>query len=298
MMKGNGAVVLLILFLRSALSAQEHSINYLNCPPPPADSLVVFAKGIVSLDHRWEEKICFTRDGKEVFFGINDDGGVNYFKPRLMHATYRNNKWSTPDTAAFPKDRFVGWPVLNLKGTILFMEEVVGKTDKGVRGQVVFSRKINGHWSEIESVAPAVEAREGFGLGQITDDSTFYFYDRYDRIAYFSRIVKGEHTTPVPLPCRINPAVEFFVSPGNDYIIFKPLDWSNQFHIGFHEGENEWSMPVPFSAFFTKKKGWDGSDGYGPYISPDGKYLFIGHLGDIYWVKTDFIEVLKEKTYE
>ena len=72
----------------------------------------------------------------------------------------------------------------------------------------------------------------------------------------------------------INPAVEFFVSPDNDYILFIPIHWANHLHISYREGENEWSLPIPLSIYFKKNKGWNGEGG-GPYVSPDGKYFFF-----------------------
>ena len=59
----------------------------------------------------------------------------------------------------------------------------------------------------------------------------------------------------------INPAVEFFVSPDNDYILFIPIHWANHLHISYREGDNEWSLPIPLSIYFKKNKGWNGEGG-------------------------------------
>lgn len=284
--------------LPTFLNAQQsNEINYFNSPPPPADSVVVFARDIVSLKDRWEEKICFTSDGKEAFFGRHHDAdpNKNYFRPRVMHSTYLNNKWSVPDTASFSRKTIVGYPLLSLNGTLLLMEQPIKHKKNGATGRIVFSKKENGKWLELDSIIPNVASKQGFGLAQITNDSTFYFHDRFDRIAYSSKIVNGKYSKPKPLPYRINPIVEFFVSPSNDYIIFEPINWSNQLHISFRNSKNKWSMPLPLSKYFEEKKGWN-CKGISPYVSPDGKYFFFGKNGDIYWVKTNFIESLRKRS--
>lgn len=152
-----------ILFITSVQAQQHSDINYLNLNPPPVDSVVVFARGIVSINGRWEEKTCFTPDGRDMFFGVNGDGGNSYFQPLVMKSVYDNKSWS------------------------------------------------------------------------------------------------------------------------------------NQFHISFKNREGRWSMPIPFSNYFKKKKGWDGRNSCEPYVSPDNKYFFFCRWGDIYSVKADFIEVLRRE---
>ncbi len=287
-------IVCFSIYTINGLNAQEkYTINYFESVSPPSDSAVVFAKGMISTkDHR-EEKISFTSDGKECFFGRHHDAGDNYFKPRVRHSKYQNKRWSEPDTAIFSKKRIVGYPVLNGKGTLLLMEQPINPTPKGVTGRIVFSKKEKQGWSKIDSIIPEVKAQEGFGLAQMTNDSVLYFHDRFHRIAYCTKMSKGKYKAPQKLPYRINPCVEFFVSPENDYIIFKPINWQNQFHISFRNKNMKWSMPLPFNKYFKKHK----LDGYGPYVSPDKKYFFFGKAGDIYWVKTDFIAELRKQAF-
>ena len=71
------SIVLLEWVLPAGIQAEPSAINYFDSPPP-SDRPVVFAKGVVSIENRWEEKICFTADGKEAFFGIHPDPN-NYF---------------------------------------------------------------------------------------------------------------------------------------------------------------------------------------------------------------------------
>ncbi len=291
-------VLTIYLFLTAGVNAQQDpQINYFNCTPPPSDSVVIFAKAVVSKEGTWEEKMNFLPDGKEVIFARHYDSTDNYFRPNIMHSEYTNGTWTASEKITFGANRTIGWPVLGLNGTMLFMEEVTGETKNGVTARIVYSKKQNGKWTEPVPITPEIEAKEGCGLAQMTDDSTLYFYSRYERVVYSSKSVNGKLSPPQMLPSMINPAVEFFVSPKNDYIIFLPLNWSNQFHISFHKGENQWTTPQPFSDYFESKKGWD-CKGYGPSVSPDGKYFFFGHHGDMYWVTTDFINYFRKKEME
>lgn len=285
----------------TALSANAQNINeidYLDMVPPPSDSAVLFAKDLVSQKDRWDEKITFSADGKEVFWGIHPDNN-DYFRPYIMQAKFIDGSWTEPDTFIYSKNRKLGWPILSPDGDMLFMEEVAEKTKTGVGGNIVYSLKEKDGWSEPVTIMPKLDSKEGFGLAQITRDGTFYFYDRYAHVAYSAKLKHGKVSKPVPLPYTINPAVEFYVSPENDYIIFKPISWHTETHISFRNEENEWTLPIPLSGYFKKNRSLGGT-GFGgaPSVSPDGKYYFFVRWGEIYWVKTDFIEVLRTKSIQ
>ncbi|TSE06740.1 hypothetical protein FOF46_18160 [Aquimarina algiphila] len=293
-MKKKASCILIIccfmFFSYNICAQQQPQINYFDSEPPPADAAVLFAEGIISLKNRWEEKITFSPDGKECFFGRHPDGGNNYFKPKLMHSIFENGKWSTPKIAKFTDNKIIGYPLFSADGKKIFMEQPI---DNGAIARIVFSEKENNTWSEVDSIIPNIKAKKGFGLAQLTKNNTFYFYDRHLYNAYSSKFKNGKYSKPKLLPYRINPCAEFFISPNDDYIIFKPLHWSNPFHISFKNDQGKWSLPLKLNqSYFTKNP----ITGYGPYVSPDGKYFFFGKDGDIYWVKTDFIEVLRKKS--
>ena len=86
-----------------SLDAQELTeINYLDRAPPPSDSAVLFAEGLVSKKGRWDEKVTFSADGKEVFWGIHPHQ-KDYFRPYVMHARFVDGTWSEPDTFVYAK---------------------------------------------------------------------------------------------------------------------------------------------------------------------------------------------------
>ncbi len=285
--------LIILLFINTIYAQNKSNWKYMG-QTPPEDSAIVFAPGVVSIPNRYEEKFCYASNGMEIFFGIHTDS-KDYFNPKILHMKYENDTWTKADTASFSKNRKAGWPISSLNGSRIFMEEVIVKTKTGVICQIVFSRKLDGGWYPLETLIPDIKTKEGVGLAQMTNDSTLYFYDRAKRVAYYSKLKNGKYAVPIALPYRINPATEFCVSPQNDYILFCPITWDNNFHISFKDKENEWSMPIPVSSYFKKRNnGWDGK-GVGPSISPDGKYLFFSFKQDIYWIATNFIEELRKQ---
>lgn len=290
---------IVLSFIALSVNAQNiNEIDYLNMIPPPSDSAVIFAKGLVSQKDRWDEKITFSADGKEAFWGIHPDK-EDYFRPYIMQAKFINGKWAEPDTFVYSKNRKLGWPVLSPDGDMLFMEEVPEKTIPGSTGNIVYSKKENNAWSRPVTIMPKLDSKEGYGLAQITRDGTFYFYDRHTHVAYSAKLKHGKVSKAEPLPYTINPAVEFYVSPENDYIIFKPISWHTETHISFKKENNEWTLPLPLTDYFKKNQKLGGTGfGGGPSVSPDGKYFFFVRWGEIYWVKTDFIEALRKKAIQ
>lgn len=57
--------------------------------------------------------------------------------------------------------------------------------------------------------------------------------------------------------------------------------------MSFRNKDNEWGKPIDLT-----KHGFHPEAGIAS-ISPDGKYLFFGRNGDIYWVSTKIIDSLR-----
>lgn len=262
-------ILCLLLFYLSnmSLKAQSSPINYMNFEPPPVDSLVIFSPGVVSKAGAWEEKICFTADGKELFFSDHGDANKQYFTPKLMHAVFENGKWSEPKPYKPWQDKILGWPYISGDGNTMIVDEVLN-TD-GSMARFLMSKRTENGWSTPKPIDTQVKSEQGFGLGHITNDSTFYFQDRVKRVAYSSKFKDGKWSKPEPLSYMINPCVEYCVSPKNDYIIFKPLDNWNQYYISFKDENDEWKLPIPLKKYFKSDKAFNTTKGYGPYISPD-----------------------------
>lgn len=87
--------------------------------PPPGDSAIVFAPGLISLPNRWEPCITFSPDGKSAFFYI--EFWPSPKEPFVMFTEYKNGKWTTPDTASFAKNRKTGEPIFAFSGSRIYL---------------------------------------------------------------------------------------------------------------------------------------------------------------------------------
>ena len=254
--------------------------DYLSQPAPRSDRLVKFAPGVISTNEAWEEKLTFTPDMQQAFFARHPN--EDYFKPELLSLDRHGSDWTGPQKAYFTGEQLIGFPLVDPTGQRLYMERVAG--------QIVFSEKKASGWSNPREWTPNAKGVSGFGLAQRTNSGNLYFYSRYERIVYVQRWNGESYNGPEALPMQINPAVEFFVARDESYLIFTPIDWDNPVHISFNM-DGEWSLPISLQKHF---KGWNAR-GYGPYVSPDERYFFIGNKGDIFWSTTDFIDALRDQ---
>lgn len=252
--------------------------HYFGQAAPASDRLSKFAPGVVSLPGSWEEKFTFTPDMREALFARHPQN--DYSRPVLMQTFRADAQWSAPQPASFAGDNVVGFPLVGPQGQRLYVERVAG--------QIIQAEREDGGWSALTELTPQAEGKTGFGLAQLTNSGNFY--DRYEHLIYVQRWNGESYQAPELLPAAINPAVEFYVARDESYLIFMPIDWGNPLHISF-KVEGEWTLPISLRPYF---KDWHGR-GYGPYVSPDEKYFFIGLNGDIHWTTTDFIADLRKK---
>jgi len=109
------------------------------------------------------------------------------------------------------------------------------------------------------------------------------------------KLVNGRFTTYKPLKGLENIKNEFgggahpCIAPDGSYIVFDVGGGSHLF-VSFRKDDGSWEKAIDLT-----EHGIDPSAGIAS-ISPDGKYLFFGLKGDIYWVSTELIQKLKKKS--
>ena len=87
-----------------------------------------------------------------------------------------------------------------------------------------------------------------------------------------------------------------FVSADGSFIIYSGKvsnSYSKDLFIIFKKDDKTWTKPQNLGNKINKEKVTETS----PYVTPDGKFLFFGRKYDFYWVKADFINILKEKAF-
>jgi hypothetical protein len=79
-----------------------------------------------------------------------------------------------------------------------------------------------------------------------------------------------------------------WVAADGSYLIFDAVGEAGRgLYVSYRQEGGEWGEPVSM-------KDRTGEGGIAS-LSPDGKYLFFTNEGDIYWVKAEILEMLKEE---
>ena len=65
---------------------------------PPGMIPRIFAPGFISLTNRYENNICFTKDGHECYFVTRTSNWSSY---QIFETHYENEQWTTPKRASF-----------------------------------------------------------------------------------------------------------------------------------------------------------------------------------------------------
>ncbi len=299
---------LLILFaLNSIMHAQNVKEftdlcgDYLG-QPPPGDTPVVFAPGIISTIYMEHSTLTFSPDGSEVFWRVEWGPGLDrsLYNPAtwISNKTMKRigNRWTKP-TASPCSDR----PAFSPDGKRLYFSDY-------------YITKQGNAWSEPHTLGLLKRFPELKSIYEpsITHDGTLYFSSDTaglgrikDHVICRAKSVDGEYPLLEKLPRSINLPGSWnyspFIAPDESYMIFtsnRPgsLDGSGDLYVSFRNNSDDtWSEPVNLGEPINTP-GQESSPG----VSPDGKYLFYtspvaGRQADIFWVSTKRVEDLRSR---
>jgi Tol biopolymer transport system component len=259
---------------------------------PPGDVPVVFAPGIVSIPGKNTAALTFSPDGRQCIFYIEA-----YPNSYAMFTEFRDVKWTTPVKAWFSETRSVGEPIFSPDGKMIYFTSNEKKNSVG-GFDLWYLERSGTSWSEPVNLGrPVNTVGDEFHPSPVADGS-IYFTSNSGAIVR-SQYENGKYLEPVELPEPINLKSnpngknwgDPYVSPDESYMIFK----SNRpggsgkvdNYITHRNADGSWSDPKNLGPTVNSASSETGGD-----ISPDGKYMFFGRDGLIYWVRADFISTL------
>ena len=271
---------------------------------PPGDIPALFAPGVVSTGKE-HSAAMFTPDGDEVWFGRLLPATIYYMK-RI------ENKWTGPAEAPFCDTFNYLYPVLSQDGRSIFFSSDRPSGGCLPKGQVdiwMLERTAEG-WTEPVRMNDNINLGRRNSCGSMAVDGSLYFTGKTSDKPidiFCSKLMNGVYSTPENLAGINSPDADHapFVAPDGSYLIISSfrggLGRSDLF-ISFRTADGSWSQPKNMGPKINSAY----KDEY-PYVTPDGKYLFFNSNrpsslnqkpiedgpGNIYWVKTDIIEVLK-----
>jgi hypothetical protein len=272
-----GGFLLLSDLCHAQTGDERHPVcDYLG-QPPPGDEPVIFAPGIVSTKTD-QYRLVVSPTGQDIFYCEG---------PHLYHIERRANGsgWHDPVIAPFSKD-VDGEACFSADGASLYFCSRRPFPGAKVAMNLWVSEKVNGKWGEATHFEGPVNDQT-IHTPSMTANGNLYasglirlrlVAGKYQAAEKLSPDIKGTHP---------------FVAPDESFIIFGArTSESNAYElrITFRKPDDTWTPSIALN----DKINSSGKEGTAT-VTPDGLYLFFARKLDIYWVKADFIDELRQR---
>jgi hypothetical protein len=286
------------------------SCDFLNQNTPGAKA-ELFSPNFIStkVEH---SAVMFTPDGREMWFGRMSPA-------KIWYLTFENGVWSEIKKAPLDDNYHYLYPFLSNDGNRLYFTSdrpTNPNKERVHRGDddLWYIERNNNKWSDPIHLGDTINLGNRHSIGSVSSSGNIYYTVRTGKLyhyitkMYFAEFNNGMYKSP-KLISELNsdqPSHSPFVAPDESYLIFSSfrggIGMSDLF-ISFKKEDGNWSNPKNLGSDINSI----AKDEF-PYITPDGKYLFfnsnrISELnsskiqsgpGNMYWVKTDFIEELRQ----
>jgi len=255
----------------------------------------IFAPGIISTMDGYEFSCTFSPDASELLFTWRLPGITGN---RIKHMKCESSRWTAPELAPFAYDCFEFEPVFSPGGKKIFYgsrRPLPGQTKLNNNTDVWIIEKTIAGWGKPYPIGSPVSKALPMYVS-VTNDGTIYFTGNIKRGIYKSKFINGKYSVPERLPEEINyltNAGHPYIAPDESYLIFdaQPGGVPKDLYISFRRQDRSWTK--------AKNMGYrinSDSNELCAFVSMDGKYLFFGRKGDIYWVDAKIIEELKPES--
>ncbi|MBK7133595.1 MAG: hypothetical protein IPH69_12470 [Bacteroidales bacterium] len=228
------------------------------------------------------ERIAISNDGREIYYseikGYYPIRGEN-----IKRYTFAGGKWNGPFNL------FDGYaPALSVTGDTLYFQ----RNDLEVKSEVYMSVKSGTVWSDPKKILSKLNKAHYF---QITKKGNLYISSLTGNGAGFNDwcqiVISGADTSASSLGRPLNTEgdnLDFFVSGDESYMIVTNRP---QLAVSFRKNDGTWTNPQNFGKDINF-----GLGSWGPWVTPDNKYLFYstGTKPDysdvaVYWVRIDSV---------
>ncbi len=272
--------------------------------PPPHETPVIFAPGIVSTEQNEHLGPTFAPDGDTIVWSV-------FSREQTFRITSRKaGRWEEPRWLPFNQPFKEDGPYFSPDGKRLYFFSQRPSEEGGAPNEdwdIWWVERSGSAWSRPHNLGPPVNSDKNEVFHAVTANGALYFCTLGPpRVMYRSEMVDGRYQSPQRLPDSINTGLFYshpYVAPDESYIIFSAERQeglgSADLYVAFRGSDNQWSRPANLGAPINTSVAERS-----PSVTPDGKYLFLvrhqltdrggGYCcGDVYWVSAGIIEELK-----
>ena len=270
----------------------------------PSTTPQMFAPNFISTEE-YEFGSIFNAAGTAFYYGIDVNG-----KSEIRYSKLDGNTWSTPELILSHERYGYNDPFLSPDENRLYFiskQALDGVGPAKEDHDIWYVERREGEWSTPINAGPNINSSGNEYYISFTQEGTMYFASNVnapderkqsDLDIYSSQSKEGEFQPAVSLGDSINTEAyeaDVFVDPSEQYIIFCAMRTEGlgrgDLYISFKLQDGTWSkarnMGAPINTIHHELC---------PFVTADGKYLFYTSNEDIYWVSTDIIKQLKEKS--
>lgn len=287
------SVALALASVPNALPAQALPSGPYFGQTPPGFTPQIFAPGSVSLPNRYEYCLVFSPGMDECVFGLTNGSWSGF--TLLYTRMAPDGTWSDPVTAPFQGTGDAVYPTFSMDGTVIcFASSRPAYPPVRIwRAQ----REDTGFSQPVALDPPVFSGYDEWG-SSFTSDGVFYFCsDRPGGLGsgdIYRAVTSPDGTVTVEnLGAPINsPQLEGAprIAPDESYLIFesqRPGGYGqSDLYISYRQG-GAWTTPRNLGESINTAQIEDG-----PFVSPDGRYLFFnrrrspytGEQSEIWWV--------------
>ena len=273
-----GLLICFIIFSTTYINAQNKDI--FNNPP---DSIPkIFAKGIISVQDRYEYGLAISPNYDEIFITVEQPGDGLMVMKKL-----NDESWSNPKVANLRgNDSWEQEAFYTPDGQKLFFAILANDTIR-----LWFCTKEKEGWSAPTLLDSPVNDTPVF-WATFTNENTMYYSNLSVRKIFRSQISDNQYkeTENSGIPFGMHPSV----SKDESFILF---NYRGDIYVAFKNKTNKWGEPIKLGEQINTSE-------YGetcPSLSPDEKYIFFSRYNDtnkksdIYWVSSSILEKYKKK---
>jgi len=291
---------------------------------PPEMTPEIFAPGIISTAFQ-DIRITFSPDLAECYFCTAYQPNDSVFKVTTLVCYNRNGEWTYPEVAFFTGKYEDQAPCIHPDGSILIFQSdrPFYEYESKNKWNLWIMKKEHGKWSDPSPMNQHINGKGNVFGPSIANNGNLYFTRELgvgSQIIMRSEFKDDEYQEPIKLPKEINSVKSQFdaaIAPDESYIIVpvygrKDAVGSADYYVSFRDENDRWTELINLGETINTRNVESG-----PYISPDGKYLFFQSYGfdsdttqstkkisfsdlhrmlntsDIYWISTDYIKNLK-----